>query len=203
MPALQLQDVQRWWHDLKLRDGNGAHALQFLTLVAARSGEVRGMSFDEITFFSRQEAKNYGFSGIWTIPGERMKTRVEHEVPIIAPVKALIENQPNGRGLVFPSRRGGLLSDMTLSALMKRMHQSDEKGYFDKKSGRPAVPHGVRSTFRDWAAETQQSRDIAELQLAHRLGNASEKAYFRTDLLRDRAKMLTKWFDFLEGTALN
>lgn len=203
MPALQLKDVQRWWHDLKLRDGNGAHALKFLTLVAARSGEVRGMSFDEITFFSRQEAKNYGFSGIWTIPGERMKTRVEHEVPIIAPVKALIENQPNDRGLVFPSRRGGLLSDMTLSALMKRMHQSDEKGYFDKKSGRPAVPHGMRSTFRDWAAETQQSRDIAELQLAHRLGNASEKAYFRTDLLRDRAKMLTKWFDFLEGTALN
>jgi len=203
MPALQLKDAQRWWSELKLRDGNGAHALKLLTLVAARSGEIRGMTFGEITFYSAQEAENYGFLGIWTIPGERMKTRVEHEVPIIEPMKVLLENQHTDKGLVFPSPRGGLLSDMTLSALMKRMHQSDKKGYSDKKSGRPAVPHGMRSTFRDWAAETQQSRDIAELQLAHRLGDASEQAYNRTALLRLRAKMLEQWHDFLEGAVLH
>lgn len=203
MPALQLKDAHRWWQELKMRDGNGARALKMLTLVAARSGEVRAMNFEEIEFFSEEEFQQSGFFGIWKIPAQRMKARIEHEIPIIKPVKVLIEEQPGLNGLVFPAPRGGMLSDMTISATMKRMHQSDEIGYFDKKSGRPAVPHGIRSTFRDWAAETQQNRDIAELQLAHRIGNPTEQAYNRTALLRLRAKMLEEWHDFLEGEPLH
>jgi integrase len=88
---------------------------------------------------------------------------------------------------------------MTLSALMKRMHNSDETGFLDKDSGKPAVPHGLRSTFRDWVAETRQSREAAELQLAHKFGSETEHAYYRTDLLDERAKLLLGWHNFLEG----
>jgi len=88
---------------------------------------------------------------------------------------------------------------MTLSALMKRMHHSDEVGYVDAVSGLPAVPHGLRSTFRDWVAETGQSREAAELQLAHKFGSAVEHAYYRTDLLELRVKLLHDWHNFLEG----
>ena len=203
MPALQLKDVPRWWQELKMRDGNGARALKFLTLATVRSGEVRGMNFEEIKFFSEEEFQKTGFFGIWKIPAQRMKARIAHEIPIIKPVKELIDEQPGLKGFVFPAPRGGMLSDMTISATMKRMHRSDDVGYFDKDSGDPAVPHGIRSTFRDWAAETQQNRDIAELQLAHRIGNATEQAYNRTALLRSRAKMLAEWYDFLEGAPLH
>lgn len=92
-----------------------------------------------------------------------------------------------------------MLSDMTLSALMKRMHESDDVGYFDKRSGRAAVPHGIRSAFRDWAAENKQPRDAVELQLAHRVGSKVEQAYFRSELLDIRTKILTDWFKFLKG----
>ena len=88
---------------------------------------------------------------------------------------------------------------MTLSALMKRMHTSDEQGYIDQRSALPAVPHGLRSTFRDWVAERGQSREAAELQLAHQFGSEVEHAYYRTDLLNERAKLLSNWHKFLEG----
>lgn len=203
MPALHQDDIQKWWQELKLRDGNGARALQLLTLTASRSGEVRGMRFEEVKLFTDKEMEKYGFVGIWTIPASRMKTRLEHEVPLIEPIKSLIESQPHQKGLVFPAPKGGPLSDMTLSALMKRMNQSDDIGYFDPKSGRPAVPHGLRSTFRSWAAETRQDRDVAELQLAHRVGTVVEQKYNRNDLLKFRAKMMMEWFEFLEGATLH
>lgn len=111
----------------------------------------------------------------------------------------LIRSANDKTGLVFKSRNQTTLSDMTLSALMKRMHASDEQGYIDRSSALPAVPHGLRSTFRDWVAETGQSREAAELQLAHKFGSAVEHAYYRTDLLDERARLLKKWAAFLEG----
>ncbi|NCW07758.1 MAG: integrase, partial [Rhodobacterales bacterium] len=102
-------------------------------------------------------------------------------------------------GFVFKSGRLTALSDMTLSALMKRMNASDEGGFVDQRSALPAVPHGLRSTFRDWVAETGQSREAAELQLAHKFGSAVEHAYYRTDLLDERAKLLDYWHKFLGG----
>jgi len=91
------------------------------------------------------------------------------------------------------------LSNMTLSSLMKRMHFADQKGFVDAKSKRPAVPHGLRSTFRTWAAEGKHSREAAELQLAHKFGNNVEHAYYRTDIIDERAHLLMKWHAFLEG----
>ena len=79
------------------------------------------------------------------------------------------------------------------------MHKTDAKGFADKRSSIPAVPHGLRSTFRNWVAETGQSREAAELQLAHKFGNEVEHAYYTTDLLDKRAKLITNWHSFLEG----
>ena len=198
-PALKLSDAHRWWEDLKERDGMGAKALMLLTLVASRSGEVRGMRHDEIEFFTDEVAKNKGYRGLWTIPKSRMKTKVEHCIPIIEPVYDLLNRIPRRCDLVFPSSKDRKLSDMTLSALMKRMDKSDKLGYTDKQSGRIAVPHGIRSTFRDWSAEYEKPRDATELQLAHRIGNNTEQAYFRSTLLERRAELLGDWYKFLEG----
>lgn len=128
-----------------------------------------------------------------------MKGKREHRVPITSSMYELISDTNDQKGLVFKSGKLTTLSDMTLSALMKRMHASDEDGFVDQRSALPAVPHGLRSTFRDWVAETGQSREAAELQLAHKFGSEVEHAYYRTDLLDDRAKLLTNWHNFLEG----
>ena len=198
-PALQLKDAQRWWAELKQRDGTGAKALLLLTMTASRSGEIRGMRWEEVHLFEEAEAKKRGFPGIWTRAAERMKAKREHRVPITSAMYELICSTNDNAGLVFKSGKLTTLSDMTLSALMKRMHASDEYGFVDQRSALPAVPHGLRSTFRDWVAETGQSREAAELQLAHKFGSEVEHAYYRTDLVDERAKLLSKWHNFLEG----
>ena len=198
-PALQLKDAQRWWGELKQRDGTGAKALMLLTMTASRSGEIRGMCWEEMHFFGDTEAEKRGYLGIWTRPAERMKGRQEHRVPITSAMHELISDTNDQTGLVFKSGKLTTLSDMTLSALMKRMHASDEYGFVDQRSTLPAVPHGLRSTFRDWVAETGQSREAAELQLAHKFGSEVEHAYYRTDLVDERAKLLDRWHDFLGG----
>ena len=198
-PALQLKDAQRWWAELKQRDGMGAQALMLLTMTASRSREVREMEWREIELFSESEAEQRGYIGIWTRPFHHMKAKREHRVPITLSMYNLIRKLDDQTDLLFKSRNNSPLSDMTLSALMKRMHNSDETGFLDKDSGKPAVPHGLRSTFRDWVAETRQSREAAELQLAHKFGSETEHAYYRTDLLDERAKLLLGWQNFLEG----
>lgn len=198
-PALQLKDAPRWWAELKQRDGTGAKALMLLTMTASRSGEIRGMCWEEMNFFEDTEANKRGYLGIWARPAERMKGRREHRVPITSSMYELISDTNDQKGLVFKSGKLGTLSDMTLSALMKRMHASDDYGFVDQRSALPAVPHGLRSTFRDWVAETGKSREAAELQLAHKFGSEVEHAYYRTDLLGERAKLLTNWHKFLEG----
>jgi integrase len=197
-PALQLNDAQRWWTELKQRDGTGAKALMLLTMTASRSGEIRGMRWEEVHLFEEAEAKKRGYLGIWVRPAERMKAKREHRVPITSAMYELISNTNDQTGLVFKSTNHTTLSDMTLSALMKRMNASDEKGFVDQRSALPAVPHGLRSTFRDWVAETGQSREAAELQLAHKFGSEVEHAYYRTDLIDERAKLLMLWYEFLE-----
>jgi integrase len=199
MPSLRHSEMPRWWNELQKRDGTGAKALMLLTMFAARSGEIRGMLHSEIQLFSDKEAGQRGYKGVWTIPKSRMKANVEHSSPIIQPVFDLLQQLPRQGDLVFPSQRGGMLSDMTLSALMKRMHADDEVGFNDNRIQRPAVPHGIRSTFRDWAADMRQPRDAVELQLAHRIGSKVEHAYFRSEMLDTRAKVLTDWNKFLNG----
>ena len=198
-PALQMKDTQRWWAELKKRDGTGAAALMLLTMTASRSGEIRGMCWEEVHLFDDAKAIKRGYLGIWTRPADRMKAKREHRVPITKQMFELIFAANDRSGLVFKSKKLTTLSDMTLSALMKRMHKTDSKGFTDNQSLIPAVPHGLRSTFRNWVAETGQSREAAELQLAHKFGTKSEHAYYRTDLLDERAKLMTNWHNFLEG----
>ncbi len=176
--ALPIDAVGAFVQDLRQRDGFAARALEFVILTAARSGEVRGMTWAELDLDA----------GVWTVPAQRMKAGKEHRVPLSDQAKSLlqvlrkIEDVP----LVFPAPRGGVLSDMTLTAVTRRMKV-------------PAVPHGFRSTFRDWAAErTNYPRDMAEQALAHTLGDKVEAAYRRGDMLEKRRKMMQAWAAFCD-----
>lgn len=193
-PALSLDDAPAWFADLRKRDGFATRALEFVALTSARSGEVRGATWDEIDLEAR----------IWTIPAERMKAEKEHRVPLSIAANALLESMDRmgDSKFIFPAARGGALSDMALSACMKRVNAAREGGYVDARSKRPAVPHGLRSTFRDWAAErTNYPAEMAEMALAHQVGSAVERAYRRSDMMEKRRQMMEEWSDFLRGAA--
>ena len=158
-------------------------AFQMLALTAGRSGEVRGMTWDEVNL---KEAA-------WTIPGTRMKAGRPHRVPLSHGAMAVLDEArglSDGSGLVFPApRSGGLISDMAFTQLLRRLEL-----HF--------VPHGLRSSFRDWAAEqTGSPHAVVETALAHTVGNATEAAYFRSDLLDLRRTLMDEWSAFLEGDA--
>lgn len=203
-PAPAISNASAWFAALRERHGMAARAVEFLALTAARSGEVRGMTWSDVDFET----------GLWTVPAHRMKARREHRVPlsptavmILEYVKQAPDAAPTDRGSpVFRAPRGGSLSDMSLSAVMRRMQESEitggRVGWLDRASGRPAVPHGLRSTFRDWAAERGYPRDMAEMALAHDVGSAVERAYRRSDMLERRRVMMTTWADFLNGRAV-
>lgn len=193
-PAVDLDDASRWFAVLQARNGFGARALEFLALTATRSQEVRGAAWDEIDMDK----------ALWIIPAERMKMGKGHRVPLSTRAVALLEALPRleGNPLVFPAARGGQLSDMTLSATMKRMHEAEvakgRAGFLDRVSKRPAVPHGLRSTFRDWVAErTTFPGEMAEVALAHKISNAVEASYRRGDMIEKRRRMMADWGMFL------
>lgn len=188
-PALSLDDLPAFTAALAKREGLAARALELGILCASRSGEVRGAEWSEIDL----EA------ALWTIPAARMKMKREHRVPLSKAAVALLEGleRRDDSPYVFPAVRGGMLSDMTLSAVMRRMHESEPGRWLDRVSKRPAVPHGFRSTFRDWAAEkTEFPRDMAEIALAHNVGSEVERAYRRGDMLEKRRAMMAEWADF-------
>ena len=171
--ALPIDGVGQFMANLRKRVGTAAKALEFLVLTAARSGEVRGALWSEIDMQT----------AVWTIPGERMKTGKEHRVPLSKSVIGILRAHPqqDNNDLVFPAPRGGVLSDMTLTAVMRRMEVD-------------AVPHGFRSTFRDWCSErTNYPRDLAEQALAHAIESKVEAAYRRGDALEKRRAMMTEW----------
>lgn len=191
-PALSLKDAPEWFADLRNREGMATRALEFVALTGARSGEVRGATWEEIDMES----------GMWTIPADRMKAGKEHRVPLTQEAITMLKALPQiaGSPYVFPAARGGALSDMSLSACMRRINDARDGGYLDQRSSRPAVPHGLRSTFRDWAAErTEYPREMAEMALAHTVGSTVERAYRRGDLVEKRRKMMAAWNGFLGG----
>nr|WP_321507837.1 tyrosine-type recombinase/integrase [uncultured Celeribacter sp.] len=191
--AVRVQDAPAFWKTLVTREGIAAQALQFLCLTASRSGEVRGMTWDEVDFEKR----------LWIIPKERMKAGREHRVPLPDLAVDLLCHMPRLRGCnyVFFSTKGTPLSDMAMSAVMRRIDEDAKaKGtqrFLDPRSGRPAVPHGLRSTFRDWAAETGVDHVVAEMALAHHVGSTVERAYRRSDLVEKRREVLECWRTFL------
>ncbi|MBW6419570.1 site-specific integrase [Celeribacter sp. PS-C1] len=218
-PALALGDVARWWTALGEREGMAARALEFLTLTAARSGEVRGATWDEMDLGERDKidetdktpvatmAPSAAQGAVWTIPASRMKNGRSHRVPLSPEAVTLLQAIPqlDGSPYVFFSPRSGMLSDMSISAVMRRMQEAQAKlgglGYLDPASKRPAVPHGLRSSFRQWAAERGYPRDMAEIALAHFIGSEVERAYQRSDMLDRRRAMMADWAAFLRGEA--
>ena len=183
-PALALDLVNTFVLDLRTRNGMAARALEFLILTAARSGEIRGMPWSEIDFDA----------GVWTIPAGRMKMSKEHRVPLSESAIRILREHPHieGSDLVFPAVRGGMLSDMTITAVTRRMDYKD-------KAGKVCVPHGFRSTFRDWAAErTNFPKDMADMALAHAVGDKVDAAYRRGDMLEKRRQMMQAWAEFCD-----
>ena len=152
--------------------------IHLLALTATRSGEARGATWNEIDLDA----------ATWTIPGARTKVGVEHRVPLSDAACAVLREareRSDGGALVFPSARGKMLSDNTLSKLFR-------------ENGIDSTVHGLRSSFRDWAAETGAPREVAEAALAHVVGGV-EGAYFRSDLYKRRAKLMQEWADYLNG----
>ncbi len=139
---------------------------------------MRGARWDEINLEARE----------WRIPAERMKTDRDHRVPLSTGALAVLREArefATGSGLVFPSARGGLLPEVAMSKLVQEL-------------GIGAVPHGFRSSFRDWAAERSDApREVCELALAHVNTNAIEAAYRRTDLFERRRALMEQWSAFV------
>lgn len=174
--ALPYADLPDFMKVLAKQPGMGARALEFTILTACRSGEVRGARWAEFDLDA----------GIWSIPAERMKAGKGHRVPLSGAALAIVKSQKEMAvcNYVFPSPRGLALSDMTLSAVLRRMKI-------------PAVPHGFRSTFRDWCAEqTDYPREVAEMALAHTIGNKVEAAYRRGDLFDKRKQLMQDWAEY-------
>ena len=153
-------------------------AFEFLVLTATRSNEVRGAVWTEIDLAE----------GVWTIPAGRTKGNREHRVPLSERVREMLEEARRlGRGgpLVFPGVRGAPLGRTAIWHLLKTAQIE-------------AVPHGFRSSFRDWAAEeTDHPREVAEAALAHKVRNQVEAAYRRTDLFERRRRLMEDWAAYL------
>jgi len=176
--ALPYVEIGSFMAALREREGLGARALEFAILTAARSGEVRGANWDEVDLASK----------LWVIPADRMKMDREHRVPLSDVAVELLKAVPrfDNEVLVFPSAKEGRpMSDMTLTAVLRRMERGD------------ITAHGFRSSFRDWAAEsTNYPSDMAEMALAHSIGDKVEAAYRRGDMLKKRFRMMNEWAKF-------
>ncbi|MDE4909924.1 integrase arm-type DNA-binding domain-containing protein [Methylobacterium sp. 092160098-2] len=155
-------------------------ALRFTILTAARSGETRGLIWGEVDMAA----------ALWTVPAERMKAGRLHRVPLSAPALAILASvRPDGAGpsdLVFPSRAGTPLSDMALAMFLRG---ADPNGF---------TVHGFRSSFRDWVTEeTDFPGELAEVALAHLVGDETERAYRRGDALEKRRHLMDAWAAFV------
>lgn len=180
--ALPYPQIPAFMIDLAGRKGQSSRALELLILTAARSGEVRGMAWDEV---------NLG-DALWTVPGERMKSGRTHRVPLSAPALDILRRLHPDRAsdLVFPGVRGQVQSDMVFEALFRRIRRT-------KPDFPDITAHGFRSTFRDWAAdETHHQREVIEAALAHQVGDDTERAYRRSDALEKRRALMDHWAAF-------
>ncbi|MEN9833736.1 MAG: hypothetical protein RL753_890 [Bacteroidota bacterium] len=183
-PAIPYEQIGDFMAQLRRNTSVSAKALEFLILTGVRSGSVRLADWSEIDL-----AKN-----LWIIPAEHTKAKREHRVPLPLQAIELLQSLPQAAGTekVFPSPSGKALSDMALSQLMRGMRERGELTV-------DAVPHGFRSTFRDWAAEqTNYPDEIRKAASGHTVGDAVKEAYQRTDLLEKRRQLMNEWANFLD-----
>jgi integrase len=180
--ALPFAEIGAFIDLLRKQEGNAARALEFVILTAARTGEVIGATWSEIDLAGR----------LWTVPAQRMKSGREHRVPLNAAAIAILEGMrmqgapASGTSFVFAGLRAGQpLSNMAMPMLLRRMGRGE------------ITVHGFRSTFRDWAADlTDFPGELAELALAHAVGDKVEAAYRRGDGLRKRYELMKAWSEF-------
>jgi len=179
--ALPYVSIGDFVAEVRKLGGVAARALEFTILTAARTGEVIGATPGE---FDLQKA-------LWTIPAERMKARREHRTPLSPRALDIVRGQIKGpTACVFPGQiEGRPLSNMAMLELLKRMGRGD------------LTVHGFRSTFRDWAAEqTAFPHELAEMALAHAVGDKVEAAYRRGDMFAKRARLMAEWAKWCERT---
>jgi integrase len=174
--AMRYCEVPSFMEALRRQHGIAARALEFTVLTAARVGEVLAMTWEETD------------GGVWTIPAHKMKTKEEHRVPLskrAIEILEIVKSDSHGP-YVFPGR-GGKLAGKTLREVLA----SIRPGY---------TVHGFRSSFRDWAAEaTEFPREVAEMALAHAVGDETERAYRRTKLFDRRRSLMADWAAFCGG----
>ena len=176
---------------LKAREGNASRAMAFTILTACRSGEVRGARWSEFDFKEK----------VWTIPAERMKAHREHQVPLSSAALAVLASLPKKRRVFFPGTKGQPLSDMSLTAVIRRMNSDESKPVWVDATGEGITVHGFRSTFRMWTAETTAyPREVAEHALAHKLPDAVERAYQRGTQFLKRQALMTEWGKYCTAT---
>jgi integrase len=178
--AMPFGDVPAFMQDLRTQsDVVAAAALEFLVLTASRKGMVVGARWDEIDLNK----------AVWTVPAERMKKRVEHQVPLSRAAVDILDRMQKSRinEFVFPATIRGTkrISDAVLGRLLEAMGRED------------GVPHGFRSSFRSWAgAKTNFQREVAEAALAHKVGDQTEQSYQRDNLIEKRRKLMSAWADY-------
>jgi integrase len=182
--ALPYSEIAAFLSELRQQSGSAPRALEFAILTASRTGEVIGASWAEFDLAAR----------LWTIPADRMKSGREHRVPLsdgAMRVLAELGDRRAGGAYLFPGARPGKpLSNMALLMTLRRMGRGD------------VTVHGFRSTFRDWAAEaTNFPAEVAEMALAHAVGDKAEAAYRRSDLFDKRRQLADSWADFCEAPA--
>lgn len=177
-PALAYAEVPAFMQALRLQEGVAAKALEFTVLTAARSGEVLGAKWDEIDLTNK----------VWTVPASRMKREREHRVPLAPAAIKLLRNgaREDGNAHVFIGAKAGAgLSGMAFFRLLKRMGRGD------------ITTHGMRAAFSTWASEqTAHASATIEVSLAHSVGNETEKAYKRGDMIAKRKQLMEAWAKF-------
>lgn len=181
--AMPWADVPAFTAELRKRPATAARALEFCILAAARTGEVIGATWGEIDLAARK----------WSVPAARMKMKTPHEVPLTDAMMEVLDEMGPGEpgGYIFPGgKKGEPLSNMAMLALLRRMGHGD------------LTVHGFRSAFRDWAGEaTEYAAELAELALAHSVGDSTVKAYRRERGLERRRPLMADWAEYLGSSA--
>ena len=180
--AMPYEAIPAFMAKLREREAMAALALEFVILTATRTSEVLGATWAEVDLDK----------AIWTVPASRMKAGKEHRIPLSPRAVEILEAvKPLGKASLFPADKGGKLSTMAMSMLLRRMKLE-------------CTVHGFRSGFRDWAAEcTGYAHEVCEMALAHVIGNKSEAAYRRGDLFDKRRRLMADWATYcaIDGVA--